>query len=212
MIFRVFVTVLIPSVLMTATERASRIKVLVFDVDGVLTDGTLWFIPTGKDANSQPVAVETKGFSAHDGLGIAIGRTAGLKVAIVTKRQSDTVAVRMRDLKIDYVYQGQHFKMRAVQEICSKEGITLDEVAYVGDDVIDLPVMNHVGLAIAVANARPQVKQMAHWTTPNLPGHGAGRDAIEFILEAQGKLAAAMATYLDEANEGKVADIGQGGM
>ena len=101
---------------MSAAERARRVKVIVFDVDGVLTDGRLLFVPTGKDANGEPTAVEVKGFSAHDGLGIAIARAAGLKIGIITKRQSDTVAVRMRDLKVEHVYQGAHFKTEALAQ------------------------------------------------------------------------------------------------
>ncbi len=108
----------------------------------------------------------TKGYSAHDGAGISLARIAGLKCGVITKRISETVAARMRDLKMDYVYQGQAFKMKPIREIMDKEGATLDEIAYVGDDVVDLPVMRRVGLAVAVANAREQVKAEAHYVTP----------------------------------------------
>jgi 3-deoxy-D-manno-octulosonate 8-phosphate phosphatase (KDO 8-P phosphatase) len=191
-----------------AEARARNIKVLIFDVDGVLTDGQLTFIP-------QPdgTAVETKGFHAHDGLGITLARLGGLRTGIITKRQSQTVAIRARDLKLEFVYQGQHYKTRAAQEIAAQAGISMDEMAYVGDDIVDLPVMRICGLAIATANARPQVLGMAHWVTPNRGGQGAGRDAIEFILAAQGSLERVIEQYFDEADPAsKAADIGQGNM
>ena len=190
-------------------ERAKKIKVVVFDVDGVLTDGTLWFIPTGQK-DGAPVAVETKGFSAHDGLGMAIGRAAGLRFGVITKRQSDTVAVRMRDLRVEHVFQGQHFKLEALQKIASLEGIDLAEVAYLGDDIIDLPPMRAAGLAVATWNAREQVKAAAHYVTPSAGGYGAGRDAIDFILEAKGILESTIELYLADQDVSK--DIGSGGM
>jgi 3-deoxy-D-manno-octulosonate 8-phosphate phosphatase (KDO 8-P phosphatase) len=119
-------------------------------------------------------------------LGISLARLAGLKLGFITKRNSRVVAIRARDLKIDYVYQGQSHKMDAVEKILAAENCTLEELAYVGDDIIDLPVMRKVGLAIATANARAQVKSIAHYITPLRGGEGAGRDAIDFILEARG--------------------------
>ncbi len=195
---------------LTAEDRARRVKVIVFDVDGVLTDGQLFFIPTGKDSNGEPVAVETKGFSAHDGLGIAIGRAAGLRFGVITKRESDTVAVRMRDLKVDHIHQGSHYKIEALAAIAAAEAVSLEEIAYAGDDIIDLPPMRKVGFAVAVWNAREQVKAEAHWITPNAGGHGAGRDVIDFVLAAQERLHEAMEFYLSKEN--KTADIGTGGM
>lgn len=191
-------------------ERAARVKVIVFDVDGVLTDGRLMFVPIGKDSNGDPTAVEVKGFSAHDGLGIAIARAAGLKIGVITKRQSDTVAVRMRDLKVEHVFQGAHFKTEALAQIASSEAISMDEMAYVGDDIIDLPPMRQVGFAVATWNARDQVKREAHWVTSHAGGHGAGRDVIDFVLESQGRLEEAIAFYLSKEN--KSTDIGAGGM
>jgi 3-deoxy-D-manno-octulosonate 8-phosphate phosphatase (KDO 8-P phosphatase) len=115
-------------------------------------------------------------------------------------------------LKLEFVYQGEAFKMRPVREIMEKEGLTLDEIAFVGDDVIDLAVMRHCGLAVAVANARPQVKAEAHYVTPNRGGEGAGRDAIEFILEAKGVLEECIAASIDESNPLPPSmDIGKGG-
>jgi 3-deoxy-D-manno-octulosonate 8-phosphate phosphatase (KDO 8-P phosphatase) len=197
---------------LTAEDRARRIKVLIFDVDGVLTDGQLFFIPqTGPDGAQH--GVEVKGFTAHDGLGITLARLGGLRIGIITKRESATVAVRARDLKLEFVYQGQAHKLAAAVEIARKAGIAMDELAYVGDDVVDLPVMRACGLAIATANARPQAKSAAHYITPNPGGHGAGRDAIDFILAAQDKLEYAIEAFLDADNPAaQLADIGSGKM
>jgi 3-deoxy-D-manno-octulosonate 8-phosphate phosphatase (KDO 8-P phosphatase) len=193
---------------MTAEARAQKIKVLIFDVDGVLTDGQIFVLPSPEGKG-----VEFKGFAAHDGLGITLARLAGLRVGIITKRNSQTVAIRARDLKLEFVYQGQAHKMSAVRDILDKSGCTLDQICYVGDDIIDLPVMRECGLAIATANARRQVKEVAHYVTPNSGGHGAGRDAIDFILTAQGSLDRVIDQYLDEDNKAaEVADIGVGNM
>ncbi len=191
-----------------AQARARNIKVLIFDVDGVLTDGRLTFIPKLDGS-----AAETKAFSAHDGLGISLARLGGLRTGIITKRQSQTVAVRARDLKLEFVYQGQAHKLHAAEEICAAAGITFDELCYVGDDIVDLPVMRRCGLAVASANARPQVLAMAHWVTPHAGGDGAGRDAIDFILEAQGSLARVIEQYLDADDPtARSNDIGTGNM
>jgi len=193
---------------MTPEARARKIKVLIFDVDGVLTDGQIFVLP-GPDGHG----IETKGFSAHDGLGISLARLDNIKIGIITKRQSQTVAIRARDLKLEFVYQGQSHKMTAICEILAKADITLDELAYVGDDIIDLPVMRACGLAIASANARPQVKAAAHYVTPNPGGHGAGRDAVDFILTARGTLEKTIEAKLDADNAAAgTADIGTGGM
>lgn len=199
---------MIEAMSLTPAARANRIKVLIFDVDGVLTDGQIFVIP-----NSEGKGVEAKGFAAHDGLGISLARIAGLRIGIITKRQSETVAIRARDLKLEFVYQGQSHKMKAVEEILARAGITIDELAYVGDDIIDLPVMRACGLAIATANARDQVKAIAHYTTSNSGGYGAGRDAIDFILSARGVLEQTIEQYLDEDNPAAVvADVGTGNM
>lgn len=189
-------------------ERAARVKVLLFDVDGVLTNGDITIIP-----QADGKGVEVKSFHAHDGLGVSLARLAGLKLGFVTKRMSQTVAMRAHDLRIEHVYQGQAHKMEAVEKILAEEGCTLDELAYVGDDIIDLPVMRKVGLAIATANAREQVKRVAHYTTPLAGGAGAGRDAIDFILTAKGVLETVIEQYLDASNpEARRNDIGQGNM
>ncbi len=224
---------------MTAAERARRIKIILFDVDGVLTDGTIWLVPAParSDAGAatqqqledkqhevagrkdtvgfgiqSTTMMEAKGYSAHDGAGISLARIAGIKCGVITKRISETVATRMRDLKIEHVYMGQAFKMKPVREIMEKEGVTLEEIAYVGDDVIDLPVMRQVGLAVAVANARAQVKAEAHYVTDHEGGYGAGRDAIDFILQSKGILEQCIETMIDESNPISPAmDIGNSG-
>jgi 3-deoxy-D-manno-octulosonate 8-phosphate phosphatase (KDO 8-P phosphatase) len=199
----------------SAEERARRIKILLFDVDGVLTDGTIWIYPmpvAQPDGTIVTHMVEAKGYSAHDGAGMTLARLGGMKVGIITKRISETVALRARDLKLEFVYQGQAFKMQAVRDIMQKEGVTLDEIAYVGDDVVDLPVMRQCGLSIAVANARTQVKAEAHYVTPHAGGEGAGRDAIEFILAAKGVLEKCLEASIDESNPlSPSMDIGKGG-
>lgn len=222
---------------LSAQDRARRIKIILFDVDGVLTDGGIWLFPapglasgttsgTTSASASGPASadsqagfglsstcmVEAKGFNAHDGAGISLARLGGMKCGVITKRISETVALRSRDLKLEFVYQGCAFKMQAVREIIAKEGVTLDEIAYVGDDVIDLPVMRQCGFAVAVADARPQVKAAAHYVTPGRGGHGAARDAIEFILEAKGVLDDCIEAYIDERNPiSPSMDIGKGG-
>jgi len=215
---------------LSAQDRARRIKIILFDVDGVLTDGTIWLVPApaggspsiqgqlaGKDGEvgfgvQSATMMEAKGYSAHDGTAISLARLGGMKCGVITKRISETVAQRSRDLKLEFVYMGQAFKMKAVREIMEKEGVTLDEIAYVGDDVIDLPVMRACGFAVAVANARAQVKAEAHYVTPNPGGAGAGRDAVEFILESKGVLNQCIEAYIDESNPIPASmDIGKGG-
>jgi 3-deoxy-D-manno-octulosonate 8-phosphate phosphatase (KDO 8-P phosphatase) len=200
---------------LSAAERARNVRLILFDVDGVLTDGGIWLFPSPggsssttdhaqrmQDAGGYAIfsesMIEAKGFNAHDGTGISLARLAGIQCGVITKRISETVALRARDLRLEYVYMGQAHKMQAVREIMEKGRYALEEIAYVGDDIIDLPVMRVCGLAIAVANARPPVKATAHYITPNRGGHGAGRDAIEFILEAKGLLEECTEKYIDE--------------
>ncbi len=191
-----------------AQARARNIKVLIFDVDGVLTDGDITIIPQPDGSG-----VEVKSFTAHDGLAISLARLGGLRTGVITKRQSQTVALRMRDLKMEFVYQGQAHKLKAFQEILAKAEITADQLCYVGDDIVDLPILRLCGLGIATANARSQVKQAAHWVTPLPGGQGAGRDAIEFILAAQGSLDRVIEEYLDADNPAaQASDIGAGNM
>ena len=199
---------------LTAQDRARRIKIILFDVDGVLTDGTIWIIPVpvvAPDGSVSTKMIEAKGYSAHDGTAISLARLGGLKCGVITKRISETVATRARDLKLEFIYQGCAFKMQAIREIIAKEGVALDEICYVGDDVIDLPAMREVGLAVAVANARERVKAEAHFVTPNAGGYGGARDAVEFILESKGVLDQCIEAYIDERNPiSPSMDIGRG--
>lgn len=204
----------------SASARARKIKLILFDVDGVLTDGKIWIFPSpgGPQSGVQQSVLETsaqyggqggfgllssgmieaKGFNAHDGTAISLARLAGIKTGIITKRISETVALRARDLKLDHVYQGIQEKRSALAQILEKDGITAAEAAFVGDDVIDLPAMRECGLAIAVNNARPEVKAEAHWVTPHAGGDGAARDAVEYILKAQGKWKRVVEEYISE--------------
>jgi 3-deoxy-D-manno-octulosonate 8-phosphate phosphatase (KDO 8-P phosphatase) len=215
---------------LSAEERARRIQLIIFDVDGVLTDGGIWLFPAsapsastaghavemeckGGYAFSSQTMIEAKGFNAHDGTGVSLARLGGMKCAIITKRISEAVALRARDLRLEYVYMGQAFKMEAVREMMQKENIGLDAIAFVGDDIIDLPVMRVCGFAIAVANAREQVKAAAHYVTPHPGGHGAGRDAIEFILAAKGILEQTIERYIEERNPPPAGvDVGKGSL
>lgn len=197
--------------------RAQKIKVIIFDVDGVLTDGTLWFFPTPKQNGVQGVTAgevqadasgyeivtintfEGKGFNAHDGVGMSLARLAGLKLGIITKRVSEAVAMRARELRFHHVFLGQDNKLLALDKIVDAERISDEEVAYVGDDIIDLPVMRRCGLAIAVPNARKEVRDEAHVVVDHAGGDGAARDAIEYILRAQGKFDQILEKYLAES-------------
>jgi 3-deoxy-D-manno-octulosonate 8-phosphate phosphatase (KDO 8-P phosphatase) len=177
---------------LSPAARARNIKLLLFDVDGVLTDGKLFFLPLpsasqSNAALSSPSMFEFKGFHAHDGASISLARLGGVRTGLITKRSSETVAARARDLKLEYVYQGVDDKRACFDQIVQKAGLTPEEAAFVGDDVIDLPPMRAAGLAIAVKNARAEVKREAHYTTPHAGGDGGLRDAVEFILKAQGK-------------------------
>ena len=194
--------------------RAKKIKLLLFDVDGVLTDGKIFVFPAPASAKSttqqhaagpddqggfglvSQTLIEAKGFHAHDGTAISLARLGGIKTGLITKRLSETVALRARDLKLEHVHQGIQDKLTCFGEILKQEGITGKGAAFVGDDVIDLPVMRHCGLAISVANARAEVKRESHYVTPHAGGDGALRDAVEYILKAQGKWEQVVDAYI----------------
>jgi len=194
--------------------RAKKIKLLLLDVDGVMTDGTIFLFPAlggaspplrsatesdagaGGNSISGDAMVEAKGFNAHDGTAFSLARLGGIKTGIITKRVSETVRLRARDLKIEHVYQGIADKLSAFREILEKEKLKPEEAAFVGDDIIDLPVMRNCGLAFAVANAREDVKDEAHVITDHRGGDGAVRDAVEYILKAQGSLARCVDIYI----------------
>jgi len=188
---------------LSAQARARKIKLLLFDVDGVLTDGKMYFLP---DRNTLPNSselsaqgsIEFKGFHAHDGVAISLARVGGLRTGLITKRYSETVALRARDLKLEFVLQGCHDKGAGFREILQKAGFSSAEAAFVGDDIVDLPAMRPAGFSVAVKNARAEVKKEAHYVTPHAGGDGALRDAVEFILKAQGKWKKVLDTYLTE--------------
>ena len=200
----------------SARARASKVKLLLFDVDGVLTDGKIYIFPAptgiqqsieeqaarhggqgGFGLHSQSM-IEAKGFHAHDGAGISLARLGSIRTGLITRRVSETVALRARDLKLEHVHQGIQDKLSVFEEIRRKDGIARSEVAFVGDDVIDLPVMRSCGFAVAVANARAEVKKEAHYVTPHGGGDGALRDAIEYILKAQGAWKRVVREYILE--------------
>jgi 3-deoxy-D-manno-octulosonate 8-phosphate phosphatase (KDO 8-P phosphatase) len=168
-------------------EKASHIRLLIFDVDGVLTDGSLFIGDDGQ---------EYKAFNSRDGHGIKMLQRHGVIVAIITGRTSRVVEHRMENLGVTHVYQGKLEKLPAYEELSAKLGIPADETAYVGDDVVDLPVMRRVGLAIAVQDAHPLVRKHSHWQTPSTGGRGAARDVSEMLMEAKGVLEDEMGRYL----------------
>lgn len=168
-------------------ERAAQIKLVIFDVDGVLTDGSLFL---GDDG------LEYKAFNSRDGHGMKMLQQAGVTVAIITGRTSKVVEYRMKSLGIEHVYQGQSDKRQAFAELLEKLNVKASEVAYVGDDVVDLPVMVKVGLAIAVQDAHSMVLKHSHWQTPSCGGRGAGRDVCEMLMEARNVLQEKLDSYL----------------
>ena len=168
-------------------ERAALVKLVVFDVDGVLTDGSLF---PGDDGQ------EYKAFYSRDGHGMKMLQASGVKIGIITGRTSQVVTHRMANLGVVYVYQGQTDKLPTFEKLLHGLGLQASEVAFVGDDVVDLPILVRAGLAIAVQDAHPLVKRHCHWQTPNPGGRGAARDVCELIMEAHGTLEGALAKYL----------------
>lgn len=171
----------------TLLARAARIRLAVFDVDGVLTDGRLILGESGD---------EYKAFHARDGQGLVMLLESGCHIAVITARSSSIVAARMASLGIEYVYQGEADKGARLLQLIAELGLSARQAAYVGDDVIDLPAMIRVGLPIAVADAHAEVKQQAAWTTDRPGGQGAVREVCELIMQAQDKLAPRLAAYL----------------
>lgn len=167
--------------------KAAQIKLVLFDVDGVLTDGSLFLGDDGQ---------EYKAFHSRDGHGMKMLQASGVEIGIITGRTSQVVEHRMASLGIQHVFQGRLEKLPAYEELIASLGLEPGQTAFVGDDVVDLPVMRRVGLAIAVQDAHPLVKQHAHWQTPHPGGRGAGRDVCELIMEARGTLEQQMQKYL----------------
>lgn len=162
--------------------RAQRIKLLLMDVDGVLTDGRVW-LQSWPDGTAQ----EIKGFSAYDGAGLKMARSVGLRTGLITGRESAANTRRAREAEIEFVYQKRSDKLPAYEEILKRTGLRDAQVAFIGDDLPDLPVLARVGLAVAVANASSEVKRAAHYVTQRKGGEGAVREVIELLLKSQGK-------------------------
>jgi 3-deoxy-D-manno-octulosonate 8-phosphate phosphatase (KDO 8-P phosphatase) len=162
-------------------NRAKKIKVLLMDVDGTITAGTVNLL-------SQPdgSALELKSFDAHDGQGLTLARTAGIRTGIISGRESAAVRKRATEMGMEFVYEKQPHKIPAYEEILKKSGVQESEVAYLGDDLPDLTVMRRVGFAVAVGDAAIEVKQAAHYTTKAPGGKGAARELIELILKSKG--------------------------
>lgn len=168
-------------------ERAQRIRLAIFDVDGVLTDGRLFFLPNG---------AETKSFHTLDGLGIKMLMRSGVQTAIISGRYSAIVERRAQDLGIHHLYQAREDKLPVLEELLSELKLSLHQVAHIGDDLPDLPLITRVGLGMAVPNANVFVRQKAHGITQAQGGAGAAREFCELIMRAQGTLDAARSLYL----------------
>lgn len=162
-------------------KRASQIKLVLMDVDGTMTDGGVTLL-------SQPdgTALEIKTFDAHDGQGLTLARSAGLRTGCITGRESAALLRRAHEMKMEFIYMKQPVKMPAYEEILGKAGVPDSAVAYIGDDLPDIPIMRRAGFAVAVGDAVPEVKEAAHYTTKALAGRGAVREAVEVILKSKG--------------------------
>ena len=162
-------------------KRAARIQVLLMDVDGTMTDGGVTLL-------SQPdhTALEIKTFDAHDGQGLTLAHTAGLRTGCITGRESAALLRRATEMKMEFIYMKRALKMPAYEEILSKASVSDALVAYIGDDLPDIPLLRRVGLAVAVGDAVPEVKAAAHYTTKAVAGRGAVREAVELILKSKG--------------------------
>ena len=176
---------------LSVEERAARIKLLLMDCDGVLTDGRVWLFDDGE---------EQKGFHTRDGLGIELWHRAGLKSGIISGRKSSAVERRARGLGMSFVVQGVKEKVQAFVETVAEAGVTSDEVAFIGDDLNDIPLMLRSGLGVAVADAATEARERAHYVTKIAGGYGAVREVVELILKAQGRWDDLAADYTDDAD------------
>ncbi len=167
-------------------KRARAVRMIIFDVDGVLTDGSLFYDDKGE---------EYKAFNSRDGHGIKMLRASGVTTAIITGRTSQVVLHRARNLGIDHIFQGADDKLVAFLELLASTGLEHHEIAYMGDDIVDLPVINRCGLAITVPDAPDEVKTRCHLVTRAAAGRGAAREACELIMRAQGTWAEQIARY-----------------
>jgi 3-deoxy-D-manno-octulosonate 8-phosphate phosphatase (KDO 8-P phosphatase) len=162
-------------------KRAGKIKVLLMDVDGTMTDGSVTLL-----SQLDGTALEIKTFDAHDGQGLMLAQAAGLRTGCITGRESPALLRRAREMKMEFIYMKRAVKIPAYEEILQKAEVTDAEVAFIGDDLPDIPLLRRAGLAVAVGDAVPEVKAAAHYTTKALAGHGAIREAVEVIMKSQG--------------------------
>lgn len=162
-------------------KRAAQIKVLLMDVDGTMTDGSVTLL-----TQDDGTALEIKTFDAHDGQGLTLAHTAGLRTGCITGRESGALLRRAHEMKMEFIYMKQPFKMPAYEEILSKAGVSDSVVAYIGDDLPDIPLLRRAGLAIAVGDATPEAKKAAHYVAKAHGGQGAIREAVELILKSKG--------------------------
>ena len=168
-------------------EKAKNIRIVIFDVDGVLTDGTLYFTDSGE---------EIKAFNSRDGHGMKMLKASGVELAIITARESRSVKLRAEDLNITLLYQGEKNKLKIFESLVTKLKLDMSSCAYVGDDLIDLPVMTRCGLSICVPSSPILVKKHAHYVTNSEGGQGAVREVCEMIMLSQGTLDAQLEKYL----------------
>ena len=167
-------------------ERAAKIRLLICDVDGVLTDGRLYFTPDGH---------ELKSFHARDGHGLKLLQRTGVQAAVISGRSSPTVALRMGSLGIEHVFQGRESKLEPFQELLGQMNLEAEQAAFVGDDLLDLPLLRRVGLAVAVADAHFSLRDTVHWVTAQPGGLGAVREVCDLIMLAQGRLQGIIESY-----------------
>jgi 3-deoxy-D-manno-octulosonate 8-phosphate phosphatase (KDO 8-P phosphatase) len=168
--------------------RARKIKLFLMDVDGTLTDGGVCLISTtAADGEGKPIVSEMKVFHAQDGQGLSLAHTMGIQTGFITGRRSPAVAKRAEELKVSFVYLGQASKIQAFEECMLKAGVSEDEVAYLGDDLPDIPLAERSGLGVCVSDGADELKQVCHYVTERPGGRGAAREVIELILKAQGR-------------------------
>jgi 3-deoxy-D-manno-octulosonate 8-phosphate phosphatase (KDO 8-P phosphatase) len=168
--------------------RARKIKLFLMDVDGTLTDGSVCLISTtGAGGSADPVVSEMKMFHSQDGQGLTLAHTMGIQTGFITGRSSPAVARRAHELRVTFVYLGQAKKAQAFEECMQKAGVTEEEVAYLGDDLPDIPLAKRAGLGVCVADGAPELAAVCHFVTRKRGGRGAAREVVELILKAQGR-------------------------
>jgi 3-deoxy-D-manno-octulosonate 8-phosphate phosphatase (KDO 8-P phosphatase) len=170
-----------PKISPALKKRAAQIELLLMDVDGTMTDGSVTLL-----SQTDGTALEIKTFDAHDGQGLTLAQTAGLRTGCITGRESAALLRRAQEMKMEFIYMKQPLKMPAYEDVLRKAGVTDSAVAYIGDDLPDIPIMRRAGLAVAVGDAVPEVKEAAHYTTKALAGRGAVREAVELVLKSKG--------------------------